>query len=146
MHCMKSVQIKSCFWSVFSYIRTEYRKVGTRNNFVFEHFSRSDDGNKSNKVITVIILVLDRDWEISAWIFVYHKTFFANSEWYLRGFSWCAMKVKFGTYQCSRKAALDCFLLYAFKVNMFTCGWDCCSYLLVLCSLQYLTQFSSLGT
>ena len=61
MHCMKSVQIKSCFWSVFSYIRTEYRKVGTRNNFVFEHFSRSDDGNKSNKVITVIILVLDRD-------------------------------------------------------------------------------------
>ena len=40
-HCVKSVQIQSYFWSVFSCIRTEYRKIRTRNNSVFGHFSRS---------------------------------------------------------------------------------------------------------
>ena len=47
-HCVKSVQIRSYFWSVFSCIRTEYgdlrskyRKIRTRNNSVFGHFSRS---------------------------------------------------------------------------------------------------------
>ena len=39
--CAKSVQILSYFWSVFSYIRTEYGKIRTRNNSVFGHFSRS---------------------------------------------------------------------------------------------------------
>ena len=29
------------FWSVFSYNRSEYRKIRTRKNFVFGHFSRS---------------------------------------------------------------------------------------------------------
>ena len=41
-HCVKSVQIRSYFWSVFSCIRIEYRKVRTRNNSVFGQFSRSD--------------------------------------------------------------------------------------------------------
>ena len=56
-HCVKSVQIWSYFWSVFSCIRTEYgeirsiwlrsiqseyRKIRTRNNSVFGHISRSD--------------------------------------------------------------------------------------------------------
>ena len=47
-HCMKSVQIRSYYWSVFSCIRTEYgdsrskyRKIRTRNNSVLGHFSRS---------------------------------------------------------------------------------------------------------
>ena len=40
-HCVKSVQIRSYFWSVFSCIRTEYRKMRTRNNSVFGHFSCS---------------------------------------------------------------------------------------------------------
>ena len=40
-HCVKSVQIQSYFWSVFSYIRTEYRKKRTINNSVFGHFSSS---------------------------------------------------------------------------------------------------------
>ena len=40
-HCVKSVQIRSYFWSVFSCIWTEYRKIRTRNNFVFGHISRS---------------------------------------------------------------------------------------------------------
>ena len=40
-HCVKSVQIRSFFWSVFSCIRTEYRKIRTRNKTVFGHFSRS---------------------------------------------------------------------------------------------------------
>ena len=45
-HCVKSVQIRSYLWSVFSCIRTEYgdlwsRKIRTRNNSVFWHFPRS---------------------------------------------------------------------------------------------------------
>ena len=44
-HCMKIVQIRSFFWSVFSRIWTEYsvqiRKIRTRKNSVFGHFSRS---------------------------------------------------------------------------------------------------------
>ena len=43
IHCVKSVQIRNYFWSVFSYIRTEYRKIRTRNNSVFGHFSSSDN-------------------------------------------------------------------------------------------------------
>ena len=46
---MKSVQIRSFFWSVLSCIRTEYgdllrkyRKIRTRKNSVFEHFLRND--------------------------------------------------------------------------------------------------------
>ena len=39
-HCVKSVQIRSYFWSVFSCIQSEYRKIRTTNNSVFGHFSR----------------------------------------------------------------------------------------------------------
>ena len=38
---MKSVQIRSFFWSVFSCIQSKQRKIGTRKNSVFGHFSRS---------------------------------------------------------------------------------------------------------
>ena len=53
-HCLKSVQIRSFFWSVFTYIWTEYgdllrkspcsvqmQKIRSRKNSVFGHFSRS---------------------------------------------------------------------------------------------------------
>ena len=48
-HCVKSVQIQSFFWSVFSCIwweygdllQSEYRKIRTRKNSVFGHFPRS---------------------------------------------------------------------------------------------------------
>ena len=36
MHCLKSVQIRTFFWS-------EYKKIRTRKNSVFGHVSRSDD-------------------------------------------------------------------------------------------------------
>ena len=39
-HCMKSVQIRIYFWSVFPYIQSEYSKIRTRNNSVFGHFLR----------------------------------------------------------------------------------------------------------
>ena len=42
VHCVKSVQIRSFFWSVFSCIRTEYRKIRTGKNSVFGHFLRSE--------------------------------------------------------------------------------------------------------
>ena len=38
---MKSVQIRSFFWSTFPCIRTEHRKIRTRKVSVFGHFSRS---------------------------------------------------------------------------------------------------------
>ena len=40
-HCVKSVQMQSFFWSVFFCIQSEYRKIWTRENFVFGNFSRS---------------------------------------------------------------------------------------------------------
>ena len=54
-HCVKSVQIRSYFWYLFSHIRSEYGeryfvslrihskcgKIRTRNNSVFGHFSRN---------------------------------------------------------------------------------------------------------
>ena len=41
IHYVKSVQIWSYFWSVFSCIQSEYRKIRNRNNSVFGHFTRS---------------------------------------------------------------------------------------------------------
>ena len=46
--CVKNIQIWSFFWSVFSCIRTEYRKIRTRKNSTFGYFPRSG-GNKENK-------------------------------------------------------------------------------------------------
>ena len=49
LHCVKNVQIRSYFWSVFSFFRTEsciqskYRKIRTRNNSVSVHFPGSAD-------------------------------------------------------------------------------------------------------
>ena len=41
-HCVKSVQIRSSFLSLFSCIRTEYAKIRTTKKSIFGHFSRSD--------------------------------------------------------------------------------------------------------
>ena len=38
-HCVKSVQIRIFFWSVFSCIQSEYRKIRTRKKSVFLTFS-----------------------------------------------------------------------------------------------------------
>ena len=38
-HCVKSVQIRSFFWSVFFCIQSEYRKIRTRK-YVFRHFTQ----------------------------------------------------------------------------------------------------------
>ena len=35
VHCMKNVQIRSFFWSLFSCIQSEYRKIRMKNNSVF---------------------------------------------------------------------------------------------------------------
>ena len=42
-HCVKIVhQIRSCFQFVFSWIQSEYKKIRSRNNFVFGHLLRID--------------------------------------------------------------------------------------------------------
>ena len=60
IHFVKSVQIRSIFWSVFFHIRTEYGeirslrvqsecgKIRTKKYSVFWHFSRSDIPGKHN--------------------------------------------------------------------------------------------------
>ena len=40
-HSVKSVQIQSYFWSVFSCVWTEYKNIRTRRNSIFGHFSCS---------------------------------------------------------------------------------------------------------
>ena len=45
IHCVKSVQIRSFFWSVFSCIQSEYRKIPTRKSSSFGLFSHSDINN-----------------------------------------------------------------------------------------------------
>ena len=63
-HCLKSVQIRSYFWSVFSCIRTEYRKIRNRNNSVFGHFSRSVGSLKNaRKAVTRIIWETVHFWK-----------------------------------------------------------------------------------
>ena len=47
IHCVKSVQIRSYLWSVFSCIQSKYRKIRTRNNSAFGHFSHSDYFSKN---------------------------------------------------------------------------------------------------
>ena len=89
-HCVKSVQIRSYFWSVFSCIRTEYiyyvnlhiqseyREIRTRNNSVFGHFSRSEQNltvcNSSRKlqglIIHPIILSLKYNLDFLKGIFI----------------------------------------------------------------------------
>ena len=41
VHRVKSVQIRMFFWSLFSCIQSEYRKIRIRKNSLFGHFSRS---------------------------------------------------------------------------------------------------------
>ena len=78
LHCVKSVQIQSYFWSVFSRIRTEYGeilrispysvqmpgeygKIRTRNNSVFGHFSCSVTVTRLLIKVWVNVLVLGRN-------------------------------------------------------------------------------------
>ena len=49
-HCVKSVQIWSYFWSVFSHIQSECGKIRTRNYSLFGPFSRNDPVNNSQKL------------------------------------------------------------------------------------------------
>ena len=54
-HCVKCVQVRSFFWSVFFHIRTEYGKIQTRENSVFGHNSRS---NYCYIIISTLVLTL----------------------------------------------------------------------------------------
>ena len=51
-HWMKSVQIRGFFWSVFSCIRTEYRKIWTRKSPSL-YTSRSEHNPKWSKFLII---------------------------------------------------------------------------------------------
>ena len=54
-HCVKCVHIRSYFWSLFSCIRTEYRKIRTRNNSLFGHILRSVIRKKRSDITTILV-------------------------------------------------------------------------------------------
>ena len=60
---VKSVQIRIYFWSVFSCIPTEYRKIRIRNNSVFGHFSRSDGVGRRMNLMRFKGACSSRVWE-----------------------------------------------------------------------------------
>ena len=73
IHCVKG-PIRSYFRSVFSCIRTEYRKIRTRNNFVFRHFSRIGNNKKlflfgEFSFIGRIWWEVREVWEVWGWVF-----------------------------------------------------------------------------
>ena len=77
-HCVKSVWMLSYFWSVFSCIRTECRKIRTRNNPVFGHPSGSDSHSKYISYLPLINLNVDvifRDWSSP----YYYKTIWTKT-------------------------------------------------------------------
>ena len=47
-HCLRNIQIRSYFWSIFSCSQSTYRKKRTRKNSVFRHFSHSGNVCKWN--------------------------------------------------------------------------------------------------
>ena len=53
---METVQIRSFFSSVFSYIRTEYRKIRTRKHSLFRHFSHSVNFRLFSNVLNVFTM------------------------------------------------------------------------------------------
>ena len=86
-HCVKSVEIRSFFWSVFSCIRTEYgvysvnlriqskyRKIRTRKISVFGHFSRCEI------ILEKVFQVMRRDIHSSELPFVYRKEAVSSSQ------------------------------------------------------------------
>ena len=60
---MKSVQIRSFFWSVFSFIRTEYGKIRTKNNSVFGQFSHIDK-EKTYEKKEIITMLFQNQWTV----------------------------------------------------------------------------------
>ena len=65
---MKSVQIRFYFWSVFFCIQSEYRKIRTRKNSVFGHFSHSDRNSLIARSIQNPIKHQKRWMVISGWM------------------------------------------------------------------------------
>ena len=93
------VQIRSNFWSVFSRIRTEYgdlriwseyRKIRTRNNSVFGHFSRSDCLNKFFSPTTCTLFL--------SWYLFFKVGIFQSFSWTVSLNKWFAAVCRIPTY------------------------------------------------
>ena len=113
IHCVKSVQIRSCFCSVFSWIRTDNRKVRTRNNSVFGHFSRSDSFQELYffwyffTTLNIFCLIWNCLWSILRW-----------SYWDL-----CNFISHFITNQIT--SSFNCFWIALFQAVVFAFAADC---------------------
>ena len=55
---LKRNTVRSYFWSVFFCIRTEYRKIRTRNSTVFGHFSRNEIIHQINLLYATRLSIL----------------------------------------------------------------------------------------
>ena len=67
LHCVKSVQIRSFFCSLFSHIQTECGKIRTSKNSVFGHFTHYINKKQFVKKVhaTAIILRNIRFWQMT---------------------------------------------------------------------------------
>ena len=81
--CMKSIQMRSYFWFIFSCIRTEYRKLRTRNNSVFGHlFTQCKVFTYSSccqKTTYPKLLITAQDWFDAKAGHCVNQTFFMTS-------------------------------------------------------------------
>ena len=67
-NCVKSVQIRSFLWSLLSCIQSEYRKIWTRKNSVYGHFSHSGvlstNSCKSESSTPALLLSAVTMWQV----------------------------------------------------------------------------------
>ena len=55
IHCVKSVQIRSLFWSLFSRIQSECSKIRTGKSSTFGHFSQSEFRGRTDGIKKMIL-------------------------------------------------------------------------------------------
>ena len=76
IYCMKSVQIRSFIWFVFSSIQSRYRKIRTRENSVFGHFSHCN--RWANKCTSPI---QKRHFDLYLMVKLYHVKKNKSKQW-----------------------------------------------------------------
>ena len=102
-HCLKNVQIRTFFWSVFSRIRTVYREI--RSICPYSVRMRENTDQKKLRIWTLFT-------ECSFWTFIHVSRYSHNHWWY----SWLILEVAlfFGWCTNFRSIHPEVFLLCGF--------------------------------
>ena len=80
-HCVKTVQIRSFLWSIFSCVQSEYRKIWIRKNSVFGHFSRSGNCRyfRLCRQTSLINFCFFWDYQKGFWWFKWNRSWLIHS-------------------------------------------------------------------